>query len=250
MREAVSPAGKRGTWLKQLSNDQLSEIFHRLKMGQSCHRIAQHAQEVWGIQPKASAKSLSRAVRQFKHRMLGDLELVATDEKSKDRRKEGRRLLERGRSQVAKLDGLDRMRWLIELQTDRLINMMEHEGMQGLPWLNSKAVNKTIETLQNMLDRYLKIQIDLGILDAKPQELQLTLKHRFDGLLQHTISPGTALTDWADKLLESAEKEALTFSLAEDGSYKLLGPGGEDARTEDAADGEGARSGDGDGKAA
>jgi hypothetical protein len=93
-----------------------------------------------------------------------------------------------------------------------------------------------------MVNSYLEIQIKLGIIDAKPSEVHLTLQHRFDGLLHHTVQPGTALVDWTDRFLERAEKEALTLKKGEDGEYALLPPGSEeedDASPEDSSVGEG-----------
>jgi hypothetical protein len=238
MRKVVAPPGKRGTWLRRLSDNQLAEVYHRLKRGQPAYRIAKIAQEDWGVNRKADIKSMSRAIRAFKYSMLGDIELEKTSN-SEDRKEEGRKLERRGHAIVEKLDGLGRLRWLIEVQTERVISIIDREK-KALPF---KFTDRSIEVLKDMINNYLEIQIKLGIIDAKPPELHLTMKHRFDGLIQHTVQPGSALVDWTDKFLESAEKEALTLRLGSDGQYDLLLPAveGEDAAcAEDSTAGEGA----------
>jgi hypothetical protein len=219
MREAVAPPGKKGTWLRKLNNHQLAEVYHRLKLGQPAYKIAQIAQVEWGYHKKSAIKSLARAVRKFKEDMLGDLTLEKTSP-FPSRAEEGKKLSKRAQNIVKMLDSMGRYRWAIECQTERVAILREREK-NAIPF---KATEDAIRTLSDMLDRYTHLEIKLGTLDSKPSEINLNIKGRFDGLLQHTVQPGTAVVEATDKWLSLCEKNALTLKLGEDGAYRLEAP--------------------------
>jgi hypothetical protein len=168
--------------------------------------------------PKSNVKSLTRAVTNFKAKMLGELQLEITNEKSPKRQADGKTLMRKAKARAEKVDGMGRLGWLIERQTERIQLLLEREKAES----HMKFTDKSMEVLLDMLDRYLTLQVKLGVLDAKPPELNLNVKHRFDGLMQHTVQGGSAVVEAADKLLELCEKEALTMQLNEDGEYKLV----------------------------
>jgi hypothetical protein len=217
LRAVCCPPGKKGTWLRLLNDRQLAEVYHRLKLGQPSYRIARIAQEEWGIRKKAEVKSLARAVRKFKEEALGLIHVEKTAP-SEDRKELGRKLEGKALTLTKKVDGLGRLGWLIERQTERVLLLMDREK-NALPF---KFTGDEIETLSDMIEKYVKLQVTLGIVDTPPPEINLNVKHRFDGLLQHTVQGGTAVIEAADRWLQKCEESALTLRRSEDGRYELV----------------------------
>jgi hypothetical protein len=218
LRHIVRPPGKKGTWLRFLSDRQLAEVYQRLKQGQSIYSITRIAQSHCSSQRNSSIKSLSRAVRQFREAALGDLAPIPAGRgKQKDKKDAVKVLRQRGARIQKKLDGLGRLRWLIDKQTDRLEDLMSLEG--PIPF---KQTERTVKELGILIENYMKIQMELGLVETKPSELHLLMHHRFHGLLEHTVKDGgQKMIEASNRLLEMAEQEALTLVEREDGTFCL-----------------------------
>jgi len=218
LREAAAPPGKKGSWLKLLSDKQLAEVFHRLKLGQTSLYIAKMAQREWNVKPSSQPKSLARSVRSFRDKIVG--ELRKTDAKKEGQKEVLQDMMKRGKRIVDKLDGLGRLRWLIEEQTDRIQVLREREK-SSIPF---EITEKAVRNAKELLEVYLKFQIELGLLDSKPSEHNIEIMHRFDGLMANTFTDdGARLINAGTKFLELAEKRSLTLERKPDGSFALEG---------------------------
>ena len=113
LREAVQPEGRKGLWLRHLNDKQLAEVYHRLRSGQTLHRVVTVVQRDWGIMKTSEVKSLARGLKKFKLKVLG-LFQQATNAKDKEA---NRPLTKRARKIVDHLDKMERYRWLIDVQT-------------------------------------------------------------------------------------------------------------------------------------
>lgn len=216
LREAVRPPGRKGTWLRFLSNDRLVEVWHRLRMGNPAHHIAAIAQKDWGIKKDSKIESLSRAIRAFRDKTVG--EILADGFDTEERKEMSRQQLERGKRINIKLDGMEELAWLISVQRERLEILLEKEKAT-IPF---KFTDTTVKTLGEQIAKFIEFQIELGLLDAKPPELNLNLRHKFAGLMQHTIQPGgAAVLSATGRFLELLDDNSLTMKLAADGSYEL-----------------------------
>lgn len=235
LREAVCPVGKKGTWLRHLSDKQLLEAYHRLRMGQGVYAVVRVCQHEWGVMRTSSTKSMARGMRSYRDKTVGLLHVAPTIDTRAgatrpDRRDAAELLGMRGKRIVNKLDGLGRLCWLIEVQTDRVCLLVERE-QEALPF---KITGKEVQTLGNLLGDYMKLQMDLGLLETKPHEFNLNIKHKFAGLLQHSVQEGgDVMAQAAGKYIELAEQEALTFELGQDGAYTLKEGAADACRTED-----------------
>jgi hypothetical protein len=69
LRERSRVRGKEKTWVSELTDDQLYELFLRLRNGENSKAIARHIQEAWGINPGSSAHSLGQGIGKFKRRI-------------------------------------------------------------------------------------------------------------------------------------------------------------------------------------
>lgn len=203
LREIVQPPGKKGLWLRHLSDQKLAEVYHRVRMGQSAHHITKIAQKDWGVMKNSTPKSLARAMVTFRDKVLGEIKVDAI--KSPEGKKEYGARKKRAKRITDKLDGMGRLRWLIEVQTDRLEQLIERES-KSLPF---KTTDKTVEILGGLIDKYIQYMMDLGLVDSKPPELNVNISHKFSQLIGVLPDDGARLISAANRFLDMATKEAI-----------------------------------------
>lgn len=220
LRIAVTPKKTRGSWLKHLSDKQLAEVFYRLRRGQSAQHIAKIAMTEWGVSG-ASAKSLARPLRDFKAKILPEIQLAnQAMEKSGDVGKITD-LNGRAKRVSEKLDAMGRMAWLIEEQTDRFQMLRDKETQMKMPL---KQTDTVFKSLVESLDTYTKLQIELGILDSKPSEHTLTIHNTFSGVMQQLGERGTIMVNAANNLAGLIEESTVSLEFdPETGEYALDG---------------------------
>ena len=83
LRRFSSVPGKEKTWVSELNDNQLFELFLKLKNGENARSIARHAQTVWKVARKSSIHSVSQGILKFKQRISHLLlfpSSVSTDE--------------------------------------------------------------------------------------------------------------------------------------------------------------------------
>jgi len=217
LREIVRPPGKRGSWMMLLDDQQLLEVYYRLKRGQSANYVCRICQEDWGLKRGSSLKVLNKAMLKFRREALGDIELTKIAARGKRDREEAESITKRTEKLKKKVDGLEKLAWAIQVQAERLETLVEREK-KAIPF---KFTDKTVKTLGELLDTYLKYQIELGVLDAKPSEFNLNIKHKFEGIVQNALenSPHRFI-DGMHKFLELAESKALTLVPDSEGTYR------------------------------
>ena len=69
LRDRACVRGKQRTWVSALSDEQLYELFMRLRNGESAKSIARHAQQVWKVKRNSSVHSLSQGILKFRRRI-------------------------------------------------------------------------------------------------------------------------------------------------------------------------------------
>ena len=205
LRESVAPTGKKGIWLRHLSDKQLAEVYHRLRAGQSMYHIVKIAQKEWRVMTASDPKSLVRGVKKFKMDVIG---LIQQAKKPEDK-KIARNASLTGERILANIDALGRFRWLIEIQSERLAVYLEREKTL----MPLKQTSREIEVLQNLLEKYINIAIRLGLLHEKPSEFALTVKHKFDKFVGALSDGGSRVVEAAEKFMELAEKNAIRMEL-------------------------------------
>lgn len=218
LRKIVQPPGKKGTWLGQVSDKRLAEVYHRLKKGQAAYHIAKIAQIDWGMMRGSETRSLARAILKIKEKMIGEL-VDNSPQKSEAGTDLTDRLRKRGKRILKNLDGLGRLRWLIEEQTDRVVMMRDKEKTMNLPL---KDTNAAIHELGDLITQYLTVQMKLGLLDAQPSEHVLTIKTIFDRMISGVSDDGKALSSAVHKFIEQVDRDVVNLEVSADGSYKLL----------------------------
>jgi hypothetical protein len=232
LRESVAPPGKRGTWLRYLDDDRLAEVFVRLQSGTSCHHIASVAQKEWGIKPSSKTQSLARAVRQLKDKMIGDLEkLPVRNEKEKETQKE---LKGKAAKVSAKINELEETGWVAMEQRKRIQLFRNKEDVAKMGFA---ATDKAIQVYLQILELYAKMKINLGLIEPPNSEFNVNVKHKFAGLMQHTVgSDGAKVVSALDRFVELVDEKSLALTQNAQGAFEYAAPGKKEAEEDGTAE--------------
>jgi len=218
LRNAAHPPGKRGLWLKDLSDKHLAEIYHRLLRGQPVNRLATIAQKEWGMLVNSKLEVLCRGIRVFRGRIIGSLVAKATDTVKKQIIKKD--LFERASKIATQVDGMELLAWTISEEAERLSMWRRLEDVENSP---ISATEDTISELGKLLEKYINLQIKLGVLDSKPSEFNLNLKHTFDGIMRNTIKNNEiSMVNAANKFAQLAEESAISLEQDKEGMWKMI----------------------------
>lgn len=199
--------------LNVLSDSQLVEIYLRFEKGQDPERVRRVMQIDWrvlkGVRPETSLAYLKR----FREDTLS-IKQKALAEATPEQKVE---ITENVKRIVEELDGLGSLRWLITEQIDRVSMCRDREKIMKLPLT---LTNTVVRDLGDLLEKYLKLEIDLGLIDSKEAKVDLLMREKFMHILTDTIQDsGKNLLGATSKFLAEAEKEAITFEEDAEGSY-------------------------------
>lgn len=238
LRGIVQPPTKRGTWLRHLNDEQLLEVYFRLKDKQSTYHICQMAQKQWKVMPKSDTRSLCRAVRELREGSLG---LIAAYRESFPKTEEKKNFAdkqkERAERIVKDVDGMEELRWLLKTMKGRIRGQLEGEQVGGPSLDTDKSLNNYLKAL----NVYLEHMEELGLITRVPREVDVNLKADFE-MMMGTLIPdgGNRMIVAATKFLELAKQKAIPLKRGESGVYEMKGEGdGQKDREQDLEDGDG-----------
>jgi hypothetical protein len=137
--------GKQRTWIADLTDDQLYELFKRLRNGQKAKPIARYIQKKWGIRTNSSAHSLSQAVLKFRKRIEPLLNTTLL-EKDKFLQPASQDLVNRD-----DLGSLERNELIAKRLRDRIDGMIKEEKETGItfPYLSRDV--QALTALEKMI---------------------------------------------------------------------------------------------------
>lgn len=221
LRRLVAPPGKKGTWLRHLSDAQLSEVYFRLKLGAACYALARMAQEQWGVMVQSQAQSLARSVRSFRDKALGDLQLakITGDNKDSSQNKKVVKVLDKkAKDLVEKCDGLAVMAWGILSQQERITVMMQYENEVGYM---SKQTDQAFKVLSDMVSQYIKLQIELGVVGPGPAPGDVHFHAHIKGMVGAlSATEREKMADVANRFAELIQAKSIKLIQDEDGSWR------------------------------
>lgn len=226
LRLTVKPPGKKGTWLQLLNDRQLLGMYYRMQAGKTPTELARLAQNDWGIKRQADFKSMARGVREFRDRTLGEVSLVGSDG-TKQAIELSQSLLKKARAATEKIDALGVLGRAINIQAARIEALHEAE-LRSLPF---KHTDGAMRTLGELIGLYVKLQIDLGLIQAQPHEFNLSVQHSFTKIQDGLEGKGPAAANALGRFLQWAEKESVHMKLDPDtGAYVPVHEGEDNAR--------------------
>lgn len=227
MRKVVSPVGKRCSWLKDLSDKRLAEVYHRLKMKQSPLYITRLAQSEWGIAKTSNSGSLARSVYKFRDAMF-DSDLIAFPNDPGTPRQQKNAMTKQaalnvlgqpGKRVLEKVDWLGTMNWVMNEQVERIAQLRAKEIGLGMPL---KMTEQAVSNFGTLFSKVADVCFRLGLWDSKPSEFNLNFKHTLDGIFAKILrNDGVPMLEATSKFVEMAQEEFVSLEMTDDGSYAL-----------------------------
>jgi hypothetical protein len=212
LRKCSYVKGKQATWVSQLSDDEIYELFLRLRRGQSAKAIARHFQKVQGINPESTVHSISQGILKFRRRIAHLLLSPPLDSTSPTDLK----VLE----EAALLEGPEGVERIAQLQLARIERMMTEEEETGI---KHTSLSRELQALSTLMKCQLQLkEWDIKYEAADPvkrRALERTKKRlaaRFTGLIDST-GGGDRLLKATQRFLELAEEQALTIEVGPEG---------------------------------
>lgn len=227
LRRIVEPPGKKGTWLRHLSDAQLAEIYFRLRTGQAAYALAKICQEQWGIMVRSQPQSLARSIRSFADKALSDAQLAALKKGDPSENKALTKIIDKtAQDLLEKCDGLRVMAWTVLSQQERVSVMIQNENEFGFM---SKETDNAIKVLSEITDKYVKMQVELGVLDSRPTPTELHVHAHVKQMLGALPEvEREKMADIALKFVEQMESKAIQLIMDKDGTYKYVKAAAED----------------------
>ena len=141
LRERSRVRGKEKTWVSELTDDQLYELFLRLRNGENSKTIARYIQDAWGVNPGSSAHSLGQGIGKFKRR-IAHLLITPTMEEANNCSTP---------LTWSSEDTLESLENIANLHRARIKAMLEEEEKTGVRYPHLNRDLQALSTLQKLI---------------------------------------------------------------------------------------------------
>lgn len=215
LRKNASVPGKQKTWVSELEDDQLYELFLRFRKNETGKSIGRYIQKAWNVLPDSSAHSVSQGILKFKKRIAHLLLNPSPDNLSP--------------STPPGLDQIDKLEGLAHLQLERIHQMMVEERETGIRYTN---MPKEITSLSNLMKSLIKAKewdiVHEGMDPVKRRRLEeerRRLAGRFTELMDTLGDDGRdRMIKVLKRISELAEEHAVEVEIGPDGEYYVESP--------------------------
>lgn len=216
LRDRSCIRGKMRTWVSNLSDTQLFEVFLRLRRGENCKSIARFVREAWAVSPESSIHSLSQGLIKFKKR-VAHLLISPTAAKGNSCPTLN------GRSCTTE-DTLESLDQIAQLHRTRIKTMMEEEKTTGVryPYLNRDV--QALAQLQKLIikQKVYEMYRDDPLKRKRMIGLENDIKKKFDSYMKQTgEDERIRMVNALDKMLQRIEEHAFTEEIGPDGKLHL-----------------------------
>jgi len=217
LRDRSCVKDKQRTWVSDLSDDQLYELFLRLRSGENAKTIARYIREGWGVNPETTVHSISQGVLKFKKR-IAHLLINPTAE-------EGDSYPGPHSCGFHPEDTLESLDYIARIQRDRIITMIEREKESGVkhPYLSRDV--QALATLQKVILKQKAFEMlhDDPVKQKRWAQRERGVQKKFDIMMKQIgdderIKMAGAL----GKFLEWADQNAITGEIGPDGKVRAL----------------------------
>jgi hypothetical protein len=146
LRERATMKGKQKTWISDLSDDELYQVFQKLRNGESSRSVAKYIQQRWRLQASSDVHSVSQGVLKFKRKMQDLLEMDIPVPQDKEAKKQDDLIAE-----LESRDDLLRLDRIIRLQGERIERMLVGEREHGVKHTN---LSRDIQSLTALVKQF------------------------------------------------------------------------------------------------
>lgn len=219
LRRFSSVPGKEKTWVSELNDDRLFELYLKIRNGESARGIARHAQKVWKVGRHSSTHSVSQGILKFKQRISHLLlfPLSANEEANAS-------VLPPTCDEDSPLETMENIARQYEVRIKTMITEEKETGVR-YPFINrdlqALAILRKAILKQNEWEAAHK-----DFLNRKKYErMTQRMDRRFNTLMENIGEDGQdRLIRAMDRFLELVEQRALPAFRKEDGTYELVNP--------------------------
>lgn len=208
LRECCLVPGKQKTWISELDDEKIYQLFLRLRARQSAKAIARDIQREWGINPESSVHSLSQGILKFKRRIAHLLLSPPLDSTSPTDPK--------ALEEASLLEGPEGVERIAQLQLARIERMMTEEEETGV---RHTALSREIQALSTLTKALMKAkEWDMMHEGTDPvrrrrlERMKQSFARRFNHLQDFTDG-GDRLLRAMEKFLQLVEENAVTMEL-------------------------------------
>ena len=143
LRERACVRGKQKTWVSDLRDEQLYDLFLRLRNGETSKSIARYIQQGLGVKSESSTHSVSQGILKFKRR-IAHLLLSPQPERSSHP-------APNGPEQIHELECPEGMERIAQLQLGRIQRMIAEEQETGVQHTSMSREIQALTTLMKAL---------------------------------------------------------------------------------------------------
>lgn len=218
LRKLSCVRGKQKTWISELSDAQLLEVFHRLQNGETSKSVARHAQQVWNVNPTSSIHAISQGILKFQKRChhLLDAPAPCLQKENESAEPPG--------ADYDPEDSLASLDFIAQSMRERIIGMIEKEKQTGVkhPYLSREL--QALATLQKVIlkQRAYELTNDDPLKERRWTQRQKGIEEKFGALMKNiTQDDGDKISRALGRFLELAEQHAVTLQVGPDGTYVL-----------------------------
>jgi hypothetical protein len=217
LRDRSCVKGKQRTWVSDLSDDQLYELFLRLRSGENAKTIARYIRGAWGVNPETTVHSISQGILKFKKRIA--LLLISPTTEEGDGYPGPHSCGFNPEDTLASLD------YIARIQRDRIISMIEMEKESGVkhPYLNRDL--QALATLQKVILKQKSFEMlhDDPLKQKRWAQRERGVQKQFDIMMKQIgdderIKMAGAL----GKFLEWADQNAIRGEIGLDGKIRAI----------------------------
>lgn len=219
LRRFSSVPGKEKTWVSELNDARLFELYLKIRNGESARSIARHAQTVWRVARKSSIHSISQGILKFKQRISHLLLFPSsTNEETNDS------VLPHGCEEDSTLETMENIARNYEGRIKRMLVEEKETGVK-FPFLNRdmSALASLRKTL--LREKEWAATHEDPLKQKKRERMEKSIDRRFNALMENIGEDGQERLAMAiNRFLELAEEKTLTVYRKEDGTYTLVNP--------------------------
>ena len=217
LRERASVRGKQKTWVSAMNDEQLYELFLRLRNAESAKSIARYSQQAWSVNPDSSVHSISQGILKFKRRIA---HLLLTQPPADVSSAPANELMASDQ-----LEGLEGMERIAQLQLERIQRMIAEELETGV---RHTSVSRELQALSTLM----KCQMQLKEWDIMHEGNDPVKRRRLERMkrrytrhffnLMDFDDEGDRFVKAAQRLMEMVEEHAVEVEVDPDGKLYLV----------------------------
>jgi len=221
LRSLSTLPGKQKTWVSQLKDEHLYELFLRLRNGETSRSIASVAQKKWEVNSDSSIHSTAQGISKFKKRI--SLLLLSEPEETLPSQSEAQEPTSPSQSPINDLEELEQV---ASRQYRRINQMMDEEQETGLKNLHLNRDIQALTALNKAITKRREWEmVHSGHNPVRQQKLQHQrdqLQKKFGDWLSTTDDEGRdRMLKASQHLMEMLEKNTITLERGPDGEYKI-----------------------------